>query len=131
MSLRNHQNRLRRMAQQASPAVTRALYVAGQLIENTAEGSITAGAVSGANHVPSAPGSPPNEDTGTLRRGIETRIGGPNLVVVESKAPYSAALEFGTSRMAARPFMQPATEMNRDEVVRKVGAAMNIIIRRG
>lgn len=117
------------MAQQASPAVTRALYVAGQLIENTAEGSITAGAVSGANHVPSLPGQPPNEDTGTLRRGIETEIGGPNLVTVSSYAPYSAALEFGTSKMQARPFMRPATEKNRAEVQRIVGRQISLIVR--
>lgn len=129
MTLRNHQNRLRRMAQQASPAVTRALYVAGQLIENDAEGSITAGAVSGANHVPSLPGQPPNEDTGTLRRGIETEIGGPNLVTVTSYAPYSAVLELGGAKIQARPFMRPAVERNRQEIQRIVGRAISVTTR--
>lgn len=131
MAARKHSQRLKAMAQRTPEQVARALYSAGQDIELTAERLITEGSVSGAGHVPSLPGQPPNRDTGVLDGNIETRIGGPNLVVVESKAPYSAALEFGTSRMAARPFMQPATEMNRDEVVRKVGAAMNIVIRRG
>lgn len=129
MTLRNHQNRLRRMAQQAAPVAARALYQAGQVIELEAERSITEGAVSGANHVPSLPGQPPNEDTRTLRRNIETRIGGPNLVVVESLAPYSAALEFGTSRAAARPFLAPATQKSLPEIERIVGRAVRTTIR--
>lgn len=129
MTLRNHQNRLRRMAQQAAPAAARALYAAGQVIESAAERSITEGAVSGANHVPSLPGQPPNEDTGTLRRNIETEIGGPNLVTVTSKAPYSAALELGTSRIAPRPFMKPAAEKSVAEIERIVGRAVRLTIR--
>lgn len=129
MSLRSHQARLRKMAQQAAPAAARALYAGGQVIESIAEASITAGAVSGANHVPSAPGQPPNEDSGNLRRNIETEIGGPNLVTVTSYAGYSQALEFGTSRMAARPFMRPAAERGRPEVTRLVGRAISLTIR--
>lgn len=129
MSLRSHQNRLRKMAQQAAPAAARALYAGGQLLESEAERSITAGAVSGANHVPSAPGQPPNEDTGTLRRNIETEIGGPNLVTVTSYAPYSAALEFGTSRLASRPFMRPAATKTRPEIERLVRRAISLTTR--
>lgn len=117
------------MAQQAAPAAARALYAGGQLLESEAERSITAGAVSGANHVPSAPGQPPNEDTGTLRRNIETEIGGPNLVTVTSYAPYSAALEFGTSRLASRPFMRPAATKTRPEIERLVRRAISLTTR--
>lgn len=129
MSLKSHQARLRKMAQQAAPAAARALYAGGQLIESTAEASITAGAVSGANHVPSLPGLPPNEDTGTLRRNIETEIGGPGLVTVTSYAPYSAFLEWGTSRAPSRPFMKPAAEQNRAEITKLVGRAISLTTR--
>ena len=37
-----------------------------------------------------------------------------------STADYSAALEFGTSKMAARPFMQPSLEENRPKIRRLV-----------
>jgi len=117
------------MAQRTPRQVAAALYSAGQLIELDAERSITAGSVSGANHVPSAPGQPPNADTRFLDSNIETEIGGPGLVTVTSKAPYSAALEYGHSRAAARPFMRPATERNRRKVVELVGDAVNITIR--
>lgn len=129
MTAKSHSDRLKRMAQRTPRQVAAALYEAGQLIELDAERSITAGSVSGANHVPSAPGQPPNADTRFLDSNIETEIGGPGLVTVTSKAPYSAALEYGTSRMAARPFMRPATERNRRKVVEMVGDAVNITIR--
>lgn len=37
---------------------------------------------------------------------------------VESRADYSSFLEFGTSKMAARPFMQPALEENKPKINR-------------
>ena len=99
--------RFTRMA--ASRSLTdRALYAAGQEIEIFAELSITRGSISGAGHVPSKPGEPPNADTRLLDTSIDTIVVGPNRVDVVSNAPYSAALEFGTSRIEARPFMGPA-----------------------
>ncbi len=99
--------RFTRMA--ASRSLTdRALYAAGQMIEIEAELSITRGSISGAGHVPSKPGEAPNADTRLLDTSIDTVVVGPNRVDVVSNAPYSAALEFGTSRMAERPFMGPA-----------------------
>jgi HK97 gp10 family phage protein len=35
---------------------------------------------------------------------------------VESRAEYSAHLEFGTSKMGARPFLQPALEENKPKI---------------
>jgi HK97 gp10 family phage protein len=111
--------------------IGRALFAGGEIIKAEAARSITEGAVSGKNHVPSAPGSPPNEDTDTLRRNITVTQVGPLHVRVASNAPYSAFLEFGTSRMAARPFMGPAARIKRKEVVKLVGDAVTIAVRRG
>lgn len=97
--------------------VSKALFVAGDIIKAEAQVSITTGAVSGRNHVPSAPGEPPNEDSGDLRRGIKVEQTSPLTVVVESTAPYSAFLEYGTSRMLARPFMGPAARKRKDDVI--------------
>lgn len=129
MTAKKHSDRLKRMAARTPQEVARALYSAGQLIELDAERSITSGAVSGKNHIPSNPGQPPNADTHFLDSNIETEIGGPGLVTVTSKANYSAALEYGTSRMAARPFMRPAVERNRKKVVQMVGDAVNVTIK--
>lgn len=129
MTAKKHSDRLKRMAQRTPQQVARALYAAGQLIEADAEQSITAGSISGAGHIPSLPGEAPNNDTGFLRSNIETEIGGPGVVTVTSYAPYSASLEYGTSRMAARPFMRPATERNRKKMAQMVGEALNITIK--
>ena len=129
---RKHAQRLK-SARDIARQVTAALYSAGQDIELDAEHSITQGSVSGAGHVPSLPGQPPNRDTGFLDTNIETTVEAQNppTVHVTSNAPYSAALEFGTSKMAERPFMRPATEKNRRKVGQKVANAVSIKIRRG
>lgn len=132
MTAKSHSDRLKRMRSKTPKQVAQKLYQAGQLIELDAERSITAGAVSGAGHVPSLPGQPPNNDTGGLVRSIETRLNGTDLVIVSAGgpvAPYAVPLEYGTSKMAARPFMRPATEKNRRKVAEMVGDAVNITIR--
>jgi HK97 gp10 family phage protein len=103
--------------------IDKALFKGGNLIQTTAQHSITDGAVSGAGHVPSKPGQPPKADTHTLDRQIETAQVAPLTVEVSSNAPYSAMLEKGTSRMAARPFMGPAARKERANVVRLVTEA--------
>ena len=68
-------------------------------------------------HTASAAGNPPNTDTGFLASNITIvfdidRLG----ASVESQAEYSEFLEFGTSKMQARPFLQPALEENRPKI---------------
>lgn len=107
--------------------VGKALFVAGDMIKAEAQVSITTGAVSGANHVPSRPGEPPNEDTGDLRRSIKVVQTGPlsvRVVAGGDGAPYAPFLEFGTSRMLARPFMGPAARKRKDEAVAIVRRAV-------
>lgn len=111
--------RLKRMANdQATRRRMQVLYRAGQRIELDAEISITAGSISGKDHVPSQPGQPPNADTRQLDGEIETTLEGADQVHVTSNAPYSAALEFGTSKIAERPFMRPALEKNRGQITK-------------
>ncbi len=104
--------------------VSKALFAAGEVVEAEAGRSITAGSTSGKNHVPSAPGQPPNNDTGVLARNIETVQVEPFRVEVSSNAPYSVALEFGTSKMAARPFMSPAVQATRKKVQQIIADAV-------
>ena len=60
-------------------------------------------------HQASAKGESPASDTGFLVSHIKVKKKNRDEVVVESTAPYSAFLEFGTSQMGERPFMHPAT----------------------
>ena len=69
---------------------------------------------------PSAPGEPPAVVTGTLRASITHRLeeeDGDTVGYVGTNVEYAPYLEFGTSRMAARPFMFPALETNRTNIV--------------
>lgn len=106
-----------------------ALFAGGQLIQVEAQVSITNGAVSGKGHVPSSPGEPPNQDTGVLANNIETVLVEPLKVEVSSNAPYAAALEYGTSKMAERPYMRPAVAKKRKEVTQLVRGAVAAVIR--
>lgn len=120
-----HRNRLKRMANIKEPVI-RALADAGEAVREDAQRSIVAGSVSGPGHVPSAPGSPPNADTHNLDLGIDVRINPSGLTVsVVSTAPYSAALEFGTSRISARPFLRPALQRNKNRLLMGVANAVS------
>lgn len=120
-----HTDRLQRMASGSTKTeADRALYVAGTLIEIEAENSITAGSISGPGHIPSRPGEPPNADTRLLDTSIHTVVVGSGRVNVESSAPYAAALEFGTSKMEARPYMTPAAKKRGPEARRLIAEAL-------
>jgi HK97 gp10 family phage protein len=107
-----------------------ALFAAGEMIQVEAQRSITAGSVSGKGHVPSAPGEPPNNDSSVLADHIETTKPAALRVRVSSNAGYSAALEFGTGKMAARPFMRPARDKMKPEAQRLVQQALNRAVKR-
>ena len=96
--------------------VGKALFHGAERIKVAAQRSITRGAVSGKNHVVSQPGQPPNQDTRVLGNNIEAVMTGPLSAEVSSNAPYSNALEYGTSKMAARPFMRPARDKEQEAV---------------
>lgn len=112
-------------------AVGAALFAAGQEIEVEASFLITNGSVSGKAHVPSRPYESPNADTGLLHNSIQTIMPRPLTVQVIADAPYAVALEYGTSKMAERPFMRPAVARKRDEAIAKVRQAVDRVIRGG
>lgn len=59
-------------------------------------------------HTASAPGEAPAVDTGFLINSIRTHIKSDTEAVIEIPAEYAEGLEFGTSRIAERPFVRPA-----------------------
>lgn len=64
----------------------------------------------GKPHQASAPGEAPAIDTGHLVNSIQAARTGQGSAVVTAYSDYAAALEFGTRKMAARPFFKPAAE---------------------
>ena len=86
----------------------------------------------GSDKTPSAPGSAPHTQTARLRTSIalEPATVSEPVALVEAGTNYAEMLEFGTSNMAARPFMGPANERGRPKlpanvkngVQRKIGS---------
>ncbi len=101
--------------------------VGGQMVMNEAKQSIHSHGSSGRTyekynprrtHTASSAGNPPNTDTGYLANNIYLEIDTDGLGAdVESRAEYSEFLEFGTSKMLPRPFLQPALEANRRKII--------------
>ena len=98
------------------------------MVQNTAKESILKGGTGRLyqkyeprrTHRASAPKEPPASDTGFLASQITMEVkkktNGTVVGQVISAAPYSAHLEFGTTFMTERPFMQPALEKNRRKI---------------
>ena len=63
----------------------------------------------GVEHQASAPGEPPASETGHLVNSIKTEYDEGKLMgAVVVQAPYGIMLEFGTEKMAGRPYLRPA-----------------------
>jgi hypothetical protein len=110
--------------------VGQALFVGGDEIAKYAAHSITEGSVSGAGHVASLPGEPPNADTHVLDRSIYVEQPAPLRVQVIADAPHAVPLEGGTSDMEERPFMGPAARAKKKRVVELVTKAVGIATRK-
>lgn len=99
-----------------------------QLIRGEAIKSIQSGSKTGRTykrynptrtHRASAPGEAPASDTGNLVSNIMVEDKGDS-IEVQSNAEYSKFLEYGTSKMEARPFLFPAYEMSREKIVQAI-----------
>jgi HK97 gp10 family phage protein len=76
-------------------------------------------------HTASAPGQAPASDTGRLANSIEWDVMGPMTATVGSKLAYAVHLEYGTRKMAARPFFRPAVERMRKQFNARLNAAIS------
>lgn len=56
----------------------------------------------------SAPGEAPAVQTGQLQGSVKWVQSEPLYREIGANTPYAAALEFGTSKMAPRPYLRPA-----------------------
>lgn len=120
MSMADIFNNIEALKSKAEAETARAVRATAQAIRNDAIISVKSHLSAGnvytrgtVKHVASKPGSPPNQDRGTLTRNIRVTMNDDLTADISSNAPYSAALEFGTSNIDARPFMTPAVEGQR------------------
>jgi HK97 gp10 family phage protein len=95
----------------------------GQTVTRTREGGGTY------EHTAAAEGQAPNTDTGRLVSSIQVEVKAKD-VFVGSTLNYAGDLEFGTRRMGARPWLNPALEQNRRTIERlfKIAADKDVTI---
>jgi hypothetical protein len=77
-------------------------------------------------HRASAPGEAPAVDTGRLKTSLHVSVssGGHAEADVVAPVSYALHLEYGTRKMAPRPFLAPALEANREMIFEKVRRAV-------
>ena len=133
--------KLRKLGESIPREVQTELYVGGLQIEETAKRSIQSGDKSGRiyqkynprrTHKASAAGQAPASDTGALVNSIRTeRVDkGADVKAGGGATDYAVHLEFGTSTILPRPYMQPALEQNRKEIFKNVERELNKVINR-
>lgn len=118
VSMATHMKRLRQIHDTVESEAVNVLLQAGEMVRQDAMESIRENTIRGSGHIPSLPGQPPKGDTGQLELSIDVELrASEKSVNVIARAPYSAALEFGTSTIAERPFLRPALQRNKNRYV--------------
>lgn len=82
---------------------------------------------SGKTHQASAPGEAPAIDTGALVNSLATEKVSEAVYMVSAGTEYAQALEFGSKRMAARPFLGPAVEKCREAFIAGISRLFNYL----
>lgn len=78
-------------------------------------------------HHPSLPGNPPAPDSGNLRKSIHYTVEGSGKDTVGrvgTDVKYGKYLEFGTSRIAPRPWIKPSLDKNKTFIISKLKEAL-------
>jgi HK97 gp10 family phage protein len=130
MTIKNHKSFLKKLDKQLTDTKAKEYVTRGTMIvQNTAKKSILAGGTGRTyekyeprrTHTASAPNQPPASDTGFLANNItmevNTESNGTVVGKIISSAPYSKFLEFGTTNITERPFMQPALQKNKQKIL--------------
>jgi len=118
----------------------RAVRLAAQDIRNACIISISKGSRTGKiyragtdrEHQASAPGEPPKKDNGGLTDSLDFKMTGKLSAISGSIAgdvvvEYAKSLEFGTRKMAPRPFLVPAVEKMRPKFNERVKKIMEAV----
>lgn len=119
-------NRFPELAAKLRPAVRAVIAETVKELETDVKASMAAEAGGrlyergGKTHQASAPGQPPAVDYGVLINSVQSGMVRDDLGLVAEGAEYAVHLEYGTTRMAARPHMTPAADRARPKFVQRM-----------
>ena len=123
-----------RVKQAVADELNKAVYASAQKVSSEAKRSLLDGNKSGriykhgsVLHRASAPGEAPASDTGRLVNSINSyAVGNGEAISVAGRGTvkYAAMLEFGTIKIAPRPFMLPALEKSRAWIGERLNKAV-------
>lgn len=122
------------LRQRAADEINKAVFASAQQIRTEAIKSVQDGNKSGrtyrrrsVTHRASAPGEAPASDTGRLVNSIQAYASGNGealTVAGRGTVMYAPLLEFGTSKIAPRPFMVPALEKSKAWITNRLQDAL-------
>ena len=133
---------LQRLDGDASGALKDGAMAGGMVIQTGMKRRITQGGKTGQmykrgksrTHQASAPGEAPASDTGALANSIETRISKSSPDYAESETgptvEYGGMLEYGTSRVKARPYARPTLDEDADLIQDAMRRALEHALKR-
>lgn len=141
MTVRNAdrlQKKLLKLPVDARLGIGRALAVSVVKLDEYAKEKIQGGGRAGRTyrrgkrtHQASAAGEFPKSDYGQLTRSFFIRVAADKLsAFFGTKLAYGRYLEFGTSRMRARPWLRPTLKANAAEISDRIRTAVNEAMRR-
>tara|TARA_R110000851_G_scaffold143173_1_gene282056 strand:- start:524 stop:952 length:429 start_codon:yes stop_codon:yes gene_type:complete len=128
-------NKLDKLGVTTEKVMQEALVISGKKVQREAKLLISTSSPSGifyGRHRASAAGEAPASDTGNLVRNIKVKEEKRSVKVgiLDQKAIYGAYLEFGTSTIAPRPWLKPATDMSKDFIKKSFTIALKKNIKR-
>ena len=138
--MRNFQTQIRKLGDSFSDAVNNGVFLAANEIrtyaiksiqEQSPGKSVKRSRQGGGTypHVAASPGQAPNTDTGKLVASIAVEKKAESTYFVGSGLSYAKYLEFGTSKMLARPWLQPAIRANRNALIDNIEKAVDLAVK--
>jgi len=125
-----HIRRLRKLSGNQVKGLAGAIvYEGADTIRAEAFRLVSAGSVSGKGHVASLPGEAPNREHGDLQAGMKAAQTGPVTAEFRSEADHAQPLEFGTSKMAARPHVRPARDTKKPEIEKRFAGQFDKLVK--
>ncbi len=127
------QGKMKRMPVEIGRAAIRGLTTIRQPLEDATKRKVLSGAKTGRIyrrynpfriHQASAPGQAPASDTGKLAASIEAEVDPIQFTLTLAAGQHARELEYGTHKMAARPFLRRTMLEFRERIIAALHAAI-------